>query len=512
MKTNMSVIITLIVATIVTHMSAVASETLHQNLGDGDHLLITDPGFNFPEILVQNTPRRSQYHDDLLDIGFHIRTGTEVVLPSDIRMHNLNTCHVIGAQGGGTVVRYTGRWQADGGNAFPHLILTEGARFIFTSESSMNGVLEGSFFVRQLWVYGDGTGIIELEENFTADHTRNEPIEDALGTIRLGGATLITHHTRNMPANTRPDGRGGHYQNGHVVFERVNGNRWIVDSNNQVYGAQIDFDTDGVIETRAALTHNGHLRVVLPVGPGGHFISSGAFRTTSTNVTITKTGPAMLALEGEQSYHSGSRLIVEEGLLRMTTDPGLGRDTTVRGNPGPYLDMHINNSAHAHFSAPLHRMRKLTAVDNARVWLDRNCVIDAAEVVVIGDEARFDMHGAVQNSLQVNGRLALDQSRGNAAAGSLQMNGTLSIDICRGTSDIPVLKVENEAALNGRLTIGFTDHRGRVPEQAVLVAAGSLSLGGSITPGTYTCRNERFSYNLAQDGNLLIISGIEAIQ
>lgn len=512
MKMNISLFITLIIATIATHMSAVAGETMHQNLENGDHLLITDPAFAFPEVLIQGTPRRRQYYDDLLDIGFHIRTGHETVMPTDIRLQNLNTSHVIGAQGSGTVVRYTGRWLADGGNAFPHLVLTDGARFVFTAESSMNLVLQGSFFTRQLWVYGDGTGIIELEEGFVADRTINEPIEDAMGTIRLGGATLITHHTRNMPANTRPDGRGGHYQNGHVVFERVNGNRWIVDSNNQVYSAQIDFDTDGVIETRAALTHNGHLRVVLPVGPGGHFTSSGAFRTTSTNVTITKTGPAMLALEGEQSYHAGSRLIVEEGLLRMATDSGLARDNTVRGEPGPYLKTSVKNNAHAHFSAPLNRMRKLTASDSARIWLDRNCAIDATEGVVINDEARFDMNGTVQSSLLVSGTLVIDQTRGSAAAGSLHLNGTLSIEVGRAATDIPLLKVENEAVLNGSLKVGFTDHRGRVPEQVVLVEAGSLSLGERITAGRYICRDSRFSYNLSQDNNRLIISDIKPVE
>lgn len=484
---------------------------LSQNLGRGDKMEITDAEAAIPwRVLVQSTPRRRSYPDDLMNVGFHVRTGRTVTMPTDIRMADLNTSHVIGAHGKETVVRYTGRWQADGGNAFPHLVLTEGARFVFTAESSMDLVMSGSFFTRQLWVYGDGTGVIELEEGFVADRTVNEPLPDAMGTIRLGGATLITHHTRNMPANTRPDGRGGHYQNGHVVFERIPGNRWIVKTSNQVYAAQVDFDTDGVIETQAALTHNGHRRVVLPVGPGGHFISSGAFRTTSPNVTITKTGPAMLALEGEQSYHPGSRLIVEEGLLRMTTDPGLGRDNDARGNAGPFLQLQVTNEGRLHLTAPRHHLQRLEAADRSRVWIDRGTEVIATEGTQIGRNGRLDLNGSISGGLQIAGTLAIEPGHGQAIVQSISLTGAMISAFGHTAGEAATLTAHGKAELGGELRISFHDRRGRVPEEILLVEAGELKLDPSWT-GSQTCANDRFAFNLVQEGNRLLVRNIRPI-
>lgn len=489
------------------HFTAAGNE-LYQNLGKGDLIIITNDQQSFPEVLIQSSSKRPLYGDDLLDIGFHIRTGEEIDFPTDIRMHNLNTCHVIGVHGEGTVARYTGRWEANGGNALPHLVLTEGGHFVFTAESSMNGVLDGSFFVRQLWVYGDGSGVLELDEGFIADHTVNEPLPDALGTIRLGGATLITHHTRNMPSNTRSDGRGGLYQNGHVVFERVNGSRWIVDSHNQVYGAQIDFAKDGTIETRAALTHTGHRRICLPVGPGGHFISSGAFRTTAPDVTITKTGSAMLALEGEQSYYPGSRLVAENGLLRMATDPGLGRDEGAGGKAGPFLTLLLKNDARLHLTAPMQRMQRLSAADKTQVWLDKDCFIATSEGIIVEAGARFDLFGSVSGALTVDGVLALDPQRGEAAAERVRLAGIINIAQVKAAQDKPLLKVEEEAVIAETLLIDFS---GTPPERILLVAAGRLTLGDKEFAARKQCMKERYGYRIIKDGNRLIIDDIQEL-
>lgn len=486
------------------------AEPLRQNLGRGDHLVI-GAGDPVPPLLIQGSPRMRPYPDNLMDIGLHFRTGGEIGVPMDIRMVDLNTSHVIGAHGEGTVVRYQGRWEADGGNAFPHMVLTEGARFVFTEESSMNLVMAGSYFTRQLWVWGDGTGILELEEGFVADHTRSDPLPNAMGTIRLGGATLITHHTRNQPANTRPDGRGGHYQNGHIVFERIPGNRWIVDSTNQLYGAQLDFDTDATVETRASLTHIGHRRVVLPVGPGGHFRSSGAFRTTSPDVTITKTGPGMLALEGEQSYHPGSRLVVEEGLLRMATDPGLGRDPDARGNAGVYLQMTVRQEGKAHFIGALHRLQSLQAEDQAQIWVDDHMAVETREGFTVGPEASLTTGGAHRGPVTVAGSLSLS---GAASFEQLTLQGPLSAGFGQNAPEGPMLQVADALVLEGgSLSLNFWDRRGRVPEQILLISASEAALSnrGAGLRGTQSCRNNRFAFDLEQEGGELWVRNIRPL-
>ena len=484
-----------------------AENVLRQNLGNNDFLIIESQE-QVPDVVIQGTPRMRPYPDNLMEMGLHFRTGAVVDVPMDIRMVDLNASHVIGAHGEGTVVRYQGRWQADGGNAFPNLMLTEGARFVFTAESSMNLVMSGSYFTRQLWVQGDGSGVLELEEGFVADHTVSDPLPNAMGTIRLGGATLITHHTRNMPQNTRPDGRGGHYQNGHIVFERVPGNRWIVDSTHQIYGAQLDFDTDAVVETRTALTHIGHRRVVLPVGPGGHFRSSGAFRTTSPDVTITKSGPGMLALEGEQSYHPGSRLLVEEGLLRMATDPGLGRDPDARGNAGVYLQMTVKNDARAHFIGPLHRLQSLRIEDQAEVWVDDHLVLEVGEEITAGPGTALTVAGDIRGGLRAEGALNLP---GSTRFYRVHHTGVLSVAFGRTAPEDPVLHADEMLTLTGRLDIRFRDRRGRVPEEIQLLNAPFLELGAEFM-GTRRCRDEKFQFDLVREGQKVWIRNIVAVE
>ncbi len=488
---------------------AADDDTLRQNFGDGDYKLIEDDTADLPGTIIQNTPRRGGrdvYGEDLADLGLHVRTGRATEMTSDIKMHNLNTSHVIGVHGEGTKVHYRGRWEADGGNAFPHMLLTEGGHFIFEEESQMDMVMDGSYFTRQLWVKGDGTGIIELAEGFNADQTVNEPVADAMGTIRLGGATLITHHTRNMPANTRPDGRGGHYQNGHVVFERVEGNTWIVKSNNQLYKAQVDFDTSGTIDTQATLTHAGHRRVALPVGPGGHFTSTGAFRTTSSGVTITKDGPAMLSLDGEQSYHPDTTFEVEQGLLRMSTNPGLGR---AADEAGAHLVLNVRNEAKLHIGAPLSELKKLQLHDEAEAWIDRDCTLDASEGVSVAEGARLHLNGEVRGEVSIRGRMHLDGPRGPATIhGDLAMNGTLDAGIARG-SDRPALKVNGMMTIGSQLAVRFHG-RGDTPERVVLVEADVVS--GAFSDGTQmTCAADEYRFNVAYEDGRIELRDIEKI-
>ncbi|MCC5844771.1 MAG: hypothetical protein JJU05_11015 [Verrucomicrobia bacterium] len=484
-----------------------AENILRQHLGNGD-LLVIESRDPVPDVVIQETPRFRPYPDNLMETGLHFRTGSEIDVPMDIRMVNLNTSHVIGAHGEGTVVRYRGRWQADGGNALPHLVLTEGARFVFTEESSMNLVMEGSYFTRQLWVWGDGTGVLELEEGFVADSTRKDPLPEAMGTIRLGGATLITHHTRNLPANTRPDGRGGHYQNGHIVFERIPGNRWIVDSTNQMYGAQLDFATDAVVETRASLTHVGHRRVVLPVGPGGPFRSSGAFRTTSPDVTITKTGPGMLALEGEQSYHPGSRLVVEEGLLRMATDPGLGRDPDARGNAGVSLQMEVKNDAGAHFIGPLHRLRSLSLEDQAEMWVDDHLVLEVTEGISAGPETALTVAGDVHGPLRAAGMLTIS---GTPRFAALHHAGELYAGFGQDAPDNPALYASESLTLEGTPRIRFQDRRGRVPDAVLFAESPQMTLSEAFS-GEGRCLDDTFQFDWAREGNQLWMRNIRALE
>jgi hypothetical protein len=231
-----------------------------------------------------------------------------------------------------------------------------------------------NYFTRQLWVWGDGTGVLELEEGFVSDRTRGATVPNAMGTIRLNGATLVTHHSQSLPYNTRPDGRGGVYHNGHVVFEGDTPSTWSIRSTPHRYAAQIDFAADGTLDLQAPLTHNGQINVCLPVGNGGPFTSTGAFRTTKPGVTITKTGPAMLSLEGQQAWMPDSTLVIEEGLLRIHTDPA--QSGRLGGDYGNHLNLVIKQGATVVIASPKVHLASLTVEEGGTVQ-----VLDGCEIV-----------------------------------------------------------------------------------------------------------------------------------
>jgi hypothetical protein len=183
----------------------------------------------------------------------------------------------------------------------------------------------------------------------------------------------------------RPDGRGGIYHNGHVVIEGATPSTWTIATNPQTYSAQIDFRFDGTIDTQTPLTHNGQRRDTLQVGAGGIFMSTGAFRTCVDNVTITKTGPAMLSLDGQQGYYPGSKLIVAEGLLRMHTDPAAGDHYDDKA--GNYLQLEVKKGARAFLGATHSRLAGLQVASGATFELGPNSQLEVYGPLSFADDA-----------------------------------------------------------------------------------------------------------------------------
>lgn len=486
-------------------LHTVFGEDLRQNLGRGDFTEITRAQ-TLPARLIQAGPRLpagDRHGERLRDRGFHIRTGGPLEMRTGIRMHDLNASHVIGAHGEGTHVHYRGRWEADGGNAFPHLFLTEGARFTFEAESEMNLTLEGSLFTRHLWVSGDGSGVLELAEGFVADRTRHEPVADAMGAIRLHHVTLVTHHTRSLPNNLRPDGRRGVYENGYLIFDggprEKPRTRWIVETNNQTYPAQIDFFADGIIETQSHLTHTGHRRIAEPVGAAGRFLSPAAFRTARENVTITKDGPAMLALDGEQSYLPGSRMHVLDGQLRMATNPGLaGR---IQPESGPYLSLTAFNTAQVHLTAPVMAFQQIELRDQSVAWLDEGCHLTARKGIRVAPEAVFHAQGRLGGPVVVEGQLQTRAGISPLQTEDLSVHGTLMLEV-PPRPRTPVLRVDGTLQIPGHLDLRLTGDPTRRPEEPILLAVAEviepplsdrdIPLGGGLPP-----------MRLSQEGNRL---------
>lgn len=280
------------------------------------------------------------YTEELLRRGVHLRGGGELVLADvDLIAPGHGDAVVLGVHGSGTVLRWADgpdprvpRWTADGSNAKTSIVLTDGGRLVLGAGTLVDGInaVGGDDprpnFTRQLWMWGDGTGVLECEAGFAADQTRDGTVGEGIGSYRLNGVTLITRHDRNLPLAPRWGKAGGvmkNMPNGHLYFEDGIGNSprnparstWRVVDAPQRYGSGIFFVCDGTIDTQADLDHVGQDRVWDDYTGHGAFMSKAA-------VTIVKTGSSRLRLAGAQRYIAGTVLRAEAGTLELATDPG----------------------------------------------------------------------------------------------------------------------------------------------------------------------------------------------
>ena len=373
---------------------AAATEVKQRKLPKEPAMTISDPAkvAEITAIVQGGNAKKIRYTPAMLETGLHFRTGAEATLSAKI-----SPVGFIGVHGDGTVIRYIGTWDGDEGWGYPMMVLTEGGKMVWEADAQVDFVMDGNFYTRQLWLWGDGTGTLELAPGFISDRTQNATVANAMGTIRLAGATLITHHSQSLPYNSRPDGRGGLYHNGHVVFEGDTPSTWSIQSNQQLYTAQIDFASSGTINTQAPFTHTGHLQACLDVGNSGNFVSTGAFRTTQPDVTITKTGQSMLSLEGHQGYYPNSKLVVAEGLLRVHTDPA-GSEMMVSFKDdhqyGNHLHLEVMPSAKVVLSSPLIRLASLTVHEGATVWQIPGCTVEVSGERTVADGTWIESKGA----------------------------------------------------------------------------------------------------------------------
>ena len=449
--------------------TAFAQTELIQNYKGENSYYLVEKQADLPDVLLQNSGMWKYdkvYGPTAYKTGLHIRTGQEITMGTEIRLKDWNASQVIGAHGEGTLVRFTGSWNGTGGNSYPNLVLSEGARFVISPDAHINFVLKESFYTRQLWAYGDGTGTIEIEEGFLADRTKGGTVEDAMGTIRLNGVNLITHHSRNLPFNTRPDGRGGVYPNGHIVWEGEKGSVWKVETNPHVYRAQLDFFVDGVIDTQTHLVHAGQKSVTSVKMFGGVFTSTGAFRTCAPDVTITKKGPGMLSLEGQQGYYPNSTIAVEEGMLKMSTNPAKG--TRYDDKTGPYLSIRAENQSGVLLSAEQTELYKIDMRGQSSLYSFSDSVIHASKGIDIGPQATIEALGTYVADLKVQGMWRGSFGQTVKVKGQLVLEGDLALN----TIERSILKTKPEKVVLIEANQVTGTFRGISQGQKVSIASG----------------------------------------
>lgn len=347
-----------------------------------------------------------RYGEALMARGLRFTGGGPVAFSADLTVTNLNASHILTVSGADTVVTYAGLWQGDGGNAFPHLYLRDGGRFVLGEASELNFVND-AYFTRQLWVSGDGTGAdagaIEFAEAFVADLSEGGTVTNGLGSIRLNNATVITRHTQGIPVHFRP--RPGHpdgpQTNGHFVFEH-NPGKWIVATNPQSYAGGVWIRADVEIHTETDLTHVGVTeddnQSAFPYRAGN------AFQTNVDDLVITKTGPGALILAGEQAFRPGTEMRVTEGRVQFATDPAAGFfHNSLNQDPSeadPDLQVVVAENGRAVFTASASRLHSLQTEGTLEIVLG-----EGPDPVV-----------AAEGSVTLGGTLHLRLAEGHAPA------------------------------------------------------------------------------------------------
>lgn len=311
------------------------------------------------------------YDPRFLDSGLCFTGGGVIDVAADFGLVNSVSSPNLQVHGPGTTLRYRGTWKGDEGGAFTSLAIRNGGHVVITGEAHLDFVQDAGGYTRQLWVWGDGSGDLELERGFVAERSLDGTVPDGLGSIRLSNATLITHHSQNLPLTIRRAANGDTQPNGHLVFENEAGAVWRAMDQPQTFPGAVWYFVSAVLDARVDVTHTGTTSSLISTD-GYNYTAANAFQTNTPNVTITKTGPGCLTLAGEIAFQEGGTLAVTEGGVDLRSDPAAGGTRPNGVIVGPNLLLTIAETSWVRFGAPVSRL--LSIANHGRLILEGGLV------------------------------------------------------------------------------------------------------------------------------------------
>lgn len=312
---------------------------------------------------VEFTNRIQPYGPDVASRGLQFIGGDTFTITGAFKGSGYNGSPVVGVDSGVTL-EFNGTFTADQGGAKPCLSLRRGGRFLFGADAVVDVIMNDAWFTRQIWVDGDGSGVLGFSEGFVADRSDagDHFVPVGLGSYRLSNVILETNHSQSLPSVRRLDIVGGDStydkRNAHLVFEYRPGSIWRVLTSDQVYDGGLWCSVDVTVETRKNLELNGNQTH----WSFHNYINYGGIHLTKDSVTVTKTGLGDLVLSGDQSYVPGSRMVVNEGAVFFRTDPFA--ESGKGSNPGQYLTVDVTSGGRAVFESDLNRIQSLVIAEN----------------------------------------------------------------------------------------------------------------------------------------------------
>lgn len=340
------------------------AQTWNINLNT-DSISITGP-YNDVRPIVFNSFKYPQYDPRYLKYGLHFKNNQVSNMTNSIRIAQLQGSPTLGAWGPETEVVYSGKFFSDGSQSVPHLVVQNGGKIRFTASAVVDLVLPGSFFTRQFWCMGDGTGTIEFDPGFIADRTLGGLVDTGLGSIRLNKVIFVTHETLGLPLGYRPNPS---LINSHFVFERNPGSVWRVVGNDQEYKGGLWISQNMTLDAQKNVNVSG-VRTVW-----SDYVNFGGVFLEDTGVTLTKKGPAAFILSGEHGYAKDTRFKVEDGTVEFRTDPFNEADSafyrTRNRLHGQNLIVALEGNARLVSTAPTVRLQTLQVLSDqaeTAVW------------------------------------------------------------------------------------------------------------------------------------------------
>lgn len=309
----------------------------------------------------------------VLNRGIHFDGGGSRAMTGKITAVNFNDDIVLGARNN-TTVTYSGAVKADQSNDF-NLALVNGGKVVFSKDADFD-LINNAYFTRQFWVYGDGTGTMELAADLVADKTNNGTTDKGYGAFRLGNATLITHHTQSLPEHVRPSPTAGPGINGHMIFTNQAGGTWKTATSAQTYRGGVWIYNDATIETDADLTHTG------VINTWSDYTNHGAFQTLAAGTTITKKGTGQLILAGEQAYQSGASIAIDAGTVVFQSDAIGG--TIKEGTAGQNLGVDVGADGAVDVQVSTLHLRSFSVASGAVTRLAGGTKIEATDAINLG--------------------------------------------------------------------------------------------------------------------------------
>lgn len=310
-----------------------------------DSISITGPYTDTRDIVVSE--RQMRYTEPIKKFGLHFRNRLNNAMSNNVSISNLFGSPIIGAHGAGTVVDYSGNFQSAGGQSFPSLCVLDSGKITLTANARVNLILAGSFFTRQFWCLGDGTGTVEFAPGFVADRTNQGAVADGLGSIRFSNCNFVTHETQGLPLGYRPNPA---MINSHLVFEDQPGSRWITKTNAQDYKGGLWVRASMTVETQSDLILSGKRSV------WSDYTNVGGITMESPFLQLVKEGSGTLEISGEQAYNEGSLISIRKGTVRFKTDPFVRADSLFfainNRVSGQNLQIELTDSAKVIFESP----------------------------------------------------------------------------------------------------------------------------------------------------------------